>query len=237
MPHPGAIPARLGVPPPWPGAPANAPSGILAAGEAVVLRDDYIVRLIEQLADVLRKLLATLRDEPGRVEAQADETLRALAGIDLGTARVLPLPALLVLLRRGAEVDPARTLIIAEVLRAQAEADAALGLERRARDEQERVARAAALLAELAEEPLAAEVAARLVGYRERQGRLAEAEDALFELLRADPPRAAEIGVPFFGRLQLLSDADLAAGGLPREELEDDLTELQEATNRQNRRP
>jgi hypothetical protein len=194
---------------------------------------------------------------PGRVEAQADETLRALAGIDLGTARVLPLPALLVLLRRGAEVDPARTLIIAEVLRAQAEADAALGLERRARDEQERaaalylealswlsekapaesVARAEALLAELAEEPLAAEVAARLVGYRERQGRLAEAEDALFELLRADPPRAAEIGVPFFGRLQLLSDADLAAGGLPREELEDDLTELQEATNRQNRRP
>ena len=57
--------------------------------------------------------------------------------------------------------------------------------------------------------------------YFERSNDFAQAEDALFRLLEAKPATAEVIsaGLAFYDRLGALSDAELAAGNLPREEL------------------
>lgn len=67
-----------------------------------------------------------------------------------------------------------------------------------------------------------------LMIFHEQTGRFAKAEDALFALLEATPdtPEATAIGVAFYQRLQALPDDVLAAGGLPRVEVEAGLAEL-----------
>jgi hypothetical protein len=214
-----------------------------------VLKSDYMTRLVEQIGLFLGRLLKKLLHSPGSVEAEADEALRTLTGLDLATVRALPPGALMELVRRGTEVDPGRTLAIAEILAVQAEADAATGAAELARTERHRAAalylesfltfrdealaesmgRAEALLARMVDEPLPVEVATRLVRYREREGRFADAENVLFELLRVSPTAAGEVGLAFFRRLQALPDEDLAAGSLPREEVEEGLAELEGA--------
>jgi hypothetical protein len=220
-----------------------------------MLKHDYILRLVQQLAQALRRLLARRNEAPEEVAREADAALGTLAGLDLATVRSLPLPALLALMRQGTEVDPGRTLAIAEILAVQADADASLGDEELARRERERAAalyletflhfrddalapsieRAEMMLAGMVgidDAPLPAEVAVRLVAYRELEGRFADAEDALFELLRHDPGSAAAIGVPFFRRLLSRPDAELEGGGLPRDEVVEGLAELERATER-----
>ncbi len=72
------------------------------------------------------------------------------------------------------------------------------------------------------------ETQARLMQHYERSGQFAKAEDALFAMLEAEPdnPAIADFGVSFYQRLQGQSDARLAAGNLPRPELEAGLAEL-----------
>lgn len=74
-----------------------------------------------------------------------------------------------------------------------------------------------------------------LVQYYEAQGHFGEAEDVLFdwletdaELLKPDDPNAVEAGLAFYGRLQNLTDAELEAGGLSREEVATAVAELSE---------
>jgi hypothetical protein len=69
---------------------------------------------------------------------------------------------------------------------------------------------------------------AALVLYHEQRGEFARAEDSLFRFLDAaeDAPEALAIGRAFYQRLEVLSDEALAAGDLPRAELEAGLAEL-----------
>jgi hypothetical protein len=69
-----------------------------------------------------------------------------------------------------------------------------------------------------------------LMQHYERTGEFAKAEDALFDLLESDPtnPAILDFGISFYERLQCLSDAALAAGNLPRPEIESGLAELRE---------
>jgi hypothetical protein len=69
---------------------------------------------------------------------------------------------------------------------------------------------------------------ATLMLFRERAGRFAKAEDALFALLEsaANGDEAVAVGVAFYERVRLLSDELLAAGNLPRAEVEAGLAGL-----------
>jgi tetratricopeptide (TPR) repeat protein len=62
----------------------------------------------------------------------------------------------------------------------------------------------------------------------EALGRYADAEDALFEAIDADPadPAPVEEGIAFCQRLLALDPERLAAGGLPVEEVKASLAEL-----------
>ena len=72
----------------------------------------------------------------------------------------------------------------------------------------------------LAEARLPAEVLQRLLRYYEARGRLAQAEDVLFDWLDTGDPTACEGGLAFYDRLAAWSDAELARGNLPRAEVE-----------------
>lgn len=64
-----------------------------------------------------------------------------------------------------------------------------------------------------------------LFGYEEKQGRYAEAENALYRLL-GQQELTEEEGHAFYQRLLKRSDEELEAGGLPREEVREGAEEL-----------
>lgn len=67
-----------------------------------------------------------------------------------------------------------------------------------------------------------------LVGFAELAGRFAEAEDALFKVVRliGPDPRIIERGLRFYETLKTLDDARLEAGNLPRDEVEESHLQL-----------
>jgi hypothetical protein len=82
--------------------------------------------------------------------------------------------------------------------------------------------------AALADAPLPAQTQATLLHHYERTGAFAKAEDALFALLDVAPSTpVVQFGIAFYERLRGQSDSALAAGNLPRSELEAGLAELQ----------
>lgn len=75
---------------------------------------------------------------------------------------------------------------------------------------------------------LTAETYHKLLTYYEIMGDYSAAEDVLYEWLDAEPgsSEVVEAGVSFYENLLLQPDETLAAGGLPRDEVEAGLTEL-----------
>lgn len=67
-----------------------------------------------------------------------------------------------------------------------------------------------------------------LLAFAELAGRYAEAEDALFKVVRliGPEPRVIERGLKFYETLKTLDDARLEAGNLPREEVEESHIQL-----------
>jgi len=135
-----------------------------------MLRQDYILRMIQQLAQAVARLTARARTEdPAVVHAELHEAL------------------------------------------AQAED------------------RAEHLLTELETIDLPRDTILRLFRYRAATGRFAEAENALFDLVERDLANSAVIdeGRAFYRRLLDLEAEQLAAGELPRDEVNDGLAELE----------
>lgn len=71
---------------------------------------------------------------------------------------------------------------------------------------------------------------AALMVHYENEGQFAKAEDALYALLDAAPANrdALEIGLGFYSRLEALGDETLAAGDLPRAEVQAGLADLRQ---------
>ena len=85
------------------------------------------------------------------------------------------------------------------------------------------------LAARLKEERLPGRTYAALMLYYEAQASFAPAEDALYALLETEPdsPNGVDIGIAFYERLLARSDAELIAGHLPRQEVEEGLAKIQ----------
>lgn len=69
-------------------------------------------------------------------------------------------------------------------------------------------------------------VARLLFLYQEQGGFYADAEDLLFDLLQNDDPAMLAEGIAFYERLLTKDDTDLRNGNLPRQEVEEGLGEL-----------
>ena len=216
-----------------------------------MIRRDYILRMIEEFIQALARVNALKQDQRWQEAAGAvDEEFQRLIGMGAQAVTRLTETELLARLIRGEPTQAVRerTLILTALLKEAGDLATTqehteesrscylkglhLLLETLAREGvsafPDFVPRVEVFVAALHGSPLPLETQTLLMRHYERSGEFAKAEDALFAALEAEPEKAGlvDFGVSFYERLRGQSDASLAAGNLPRPELEGGLAEL-----------
>ena len=220
-----------------------------------LVQRDYILRIIEQLGEVLSHVLH-LRRGGSLLEARQyiEQSIGRLVGLDMATVTDRTADELADEIRGRLASHQQRQLVSDQIVvlagllhesahvhddagdGAAASADRLKALELYVHvltvDEPGCVPAEAAIdviLSELDDDPPLA-VMQRLVHVYETAGRYDEAEDWLFHLLDASPDDPAVLagGIAFYERLLTLDDATLAAGNLPTDEALASLAELLE---------
>lgn len=212
----------------------------------VAYQRDYILRQVEMAAQMLARILG-LASQGRRDQAIGlfDQAYQPLVGMSGRVVAALTEEQLLTLLTSGSSPDARRVAVAMELLVVEGDLHDQAG---RAADAAARYRRALGLAAYLAghttslpDPALAERLAARagaldlpprqrmdLCRLQEAVGRYADAEDSLFEVIDGDPDDGAAVdqGIAFYQRLLAKEDADLEAGGLPRDEVRAALAEL-----------
>jgi hypothetical protein len=222
-----------------------------------MIRQDYILRMIEQFMQVLSRIRSLKR---GQLWREADDLVDAEFKrlLDAGAEAAVRMSEteLLARLIKGepTQVVHHKTLLLTTLLReagdlalaqkreAQSRAYYLTGvnllLETLARGEGSEfpdfVPKVEAFVQALQDAPLPLNTQARLMQHYERLGEFGKAEDALFAMLEAEPgePRLLDFGIGFYQRLSNQNNAALSAGNLPRDELQTGLAELERRKNR-----
>lgn len=205
-------------------------------------RNDYIMRLIQQLGVALGQIVWRKgRAEYDEAEAIISRTALSLLGVDMTLLRRLSDEGIISLLRRPDTADVGPFIAAAELLAQQGDVDEARGLPDAGYDCRQKAlslfleARLAApevcgdeyrgkidaLTEQLGEYPLPPTIRRKLFAYYEETGEYGRAENVIHHMLEDGDPVAWERGSAFYARLAARSDAELEAGGLPREELEE----------------
>ncbi len=212
-----------------------------------MMRQEYLIGLLRELAQTLaRVLLLKQKGEFDPALEEIDRTLRRLWDLDPGQPASLSVDQLAALCRREEEAVPEKLVALADLLGERADI---YRLQNQVPESQQNLARALGLYLEalscakaivsvellskvdhLIEQAraftLAPEVLRRLFAYFEVRGRLAQAEDTLFDWLETGDPAALSSGLSFYQRLADKDDGWLIRGGLPREEVEEGRREL-----------
>jgi hypothetical protein len=213
-----------------------------------MLKDDYIMRIIEQAAIVLGRVLRMI-DERRFDEAEKDieDALELYAGLDLEAIKRLSAEQLTASLRHREMGGAGELLMLAELIAAEADVVAARGDDDLAYDLRLKAlelhldlvighdlthiptdASIETLTVRLDDYVLPFSIVYKLFTYREKSGRYDSAEDTLYELLDeyVSEQDMAEEGLAFYERLLQKSDYELQSGGLPREEVLNGIEEL-----------
>lgn len=203
-----------------------------------MIRRDYVMRQVQELVQVLARALF-LRTR-GEYDKAIKEIRRALKDLDPETEPdALDAQGWLDLCRKHQDVVGPLMEVVGSLLRERAASLAAAG-----QGVESVHARTAGLtlhldsilrathpvttelltqidddIGALAVESLPAATLSRLACYFEQRGRLAAAEDILFDWLAKGDSDAVVAGRAFYGRLAQLSDERLREGGLSRDEV------------------
>lgn len=216
-----------------------------------MIRRDYLLRQIEEFVAVLAKIAGLTKDQQWQAaSALAAGEFQRLAGMDASEAVRLSGTELLARLIQGepTRVVEAKAFMLATLLKTNGDLLASQGklqesrryylkglhllLETFGRNEITEhpgfVPAVEAFLTGLRDAPLPLETGVMLMRHYEQAGEFAQAEDTLFDLLEAEPANAAllDFGTAFYRRLLGLSNDALAAGNLPRAEVEAGLAEV-----------
>ncbi len=92
-----------------------------------MLQSDYILRLIEQVGTLLRRMLKSRGESPEEALQTAEEALRLTANAEPSLVDALTPESLVTFLAAGGELDAARAVLLARVLEARADAFEATG--------------------------------------------------------------------------------------------------------------
>jgi hypothetical protein len=216
-----------------------------------VIRRDYILRMVEEFFAVLSRLKSlkqaqhwqeaagTLDSEFQRLVGAGPDAIAALSETELMARLIHGEPTLVV---------REKTLMLTALLKEAGDVAAGQGQLEKSRacyvkglnllletlatgevsDYPEFVPRVELFTAELAEAVLPLSTRARLMQHYERNGEFGKAEDALFAMMEFElqNPTLIEFGIAFYERIRNHDDSSLAAGNLPRPELEASLTDL-----------
>ncbi|MFN2164833.1 MAG: DUF6483 family protein [Anaerolineae bacterium] len=219
-----------------------------------MLRDDYIMRLVAQFTRFLTEIIGLRRGGQNTATLTAiDQALQDLLDLDGDAVREMTAGDLVNYLTLGESpiLGRDKCIFLATLLRemghvfeTQKRPADSYHVRQKALDvmlsEQvvggglglpEYAPTVDGLVADLSEYRLPQDTAIRLMRHYEQLGQFARAEDVLFDMLEAQPDDAELIalGTAFYHRLLTVPDALLAAGHLPRDEVEAGLAELQES--------
>jgi len=213
---------------------------------------DYIMRLIEQFFRALAGiLLKKNKQQYTGALSEIASVYQNLLGLDSRQVRSLSYEELIEWLKIGGRFDAEKCLILATLLKEEAEIQELAG---RPMDDglHAETVKAFLLLREalLSDASLGSKTTtdgmrmlarkldpARLTPpqrfalfrYHESAGDFGLAEDRLYELIEAGYPDIRIEALAFYGRLLARSDVELKAGNLPREEAEEGLSKIREA--------
>ena len=211
---------------------------------------DYILRLVEQLAKTVSAVLTLKKTRRfDEAELAISEAAKNLVGLDVKTLLALPVEQIVTLFSPSGSLDAGKCIVVAEILYEHGEIKSLRGeedtayhariralsllLEVSGRESLERIPDAQRYLRQieslteaLSVYPPVPAVQQRLVFHHERQGDFADAEDVLFELVDAGHEDIIAAGIELYQRLLVKSDDELEQGQLPREEVEDGLSQL-----------
>ena len=216
-----------------------------------MIRRDYILRMLAEFFEVLSRIRGL---QKGQLWDQArqltDQEFHRLVGLGAAAVAQLSETELLARVIQGETSLAVRekTLILATLLKEAGEIaagqehyiesrayhlkglDLLLGV--LAREDifefTEFVPRVEAFVQALSDGPLPLATQAMLMQQYERSGAFGKAEDILFSMMEEAPQNASllDFGIAFYQRLRSQSDDALAAGNLPRGELEAALAQL-----------
>jgi hypothetical protein len=214
-----------------------------------MIRQDYIMRMIEQLVRVLAEA-AALKKANKYAEAllTIDQALQELSGFDSKFVNSLPDDALLTMLKTGDALDADKCIIVADLLDIEGDIYEVQGqlqesyyrhlkalnlflaafLSRTQTSLPHHFAQIEPIVEKLESYDLPLETKHRLWLYFEQVGRYAQAEDLLYELIEAEPEPEEMVtqGISFYQRLLQKGNQELITGNLPRTEIEEGLAEL-----------
>jgi len=218
----------------------------LPRGGPKLYQRDYLMRQIEIAGQMLARILGLAKG--GRRDQALglfDQAYQPLLGVSARVVSTLSEEQLLSLLTSGSMPDLRRVATVLELLKAEADLHAGAGNRAAAVPRYRRALALAGFLAArseaLPDAALAADLVERvatlelsvaqrmqLARVLEALGRYADAEDALFEAIDADPddPGPVDSAIAFCQRLLALDPEALAAGGLPLDEVKASLAEL-----------
>jgi len=204
-----------------------------------MIRNDYIMRLIEQFVRILSELISKQKSlTTEQIYTELDKAAINYLSLDLELLNKMTWTELLHFFTHNEERDAARCYIAAEMILTYAY------LNKRHMDIPEPRIKALALYLEaittspelqkseyfnkvndVLEKVSAVEIPEdlKLILFRfyELTNEYGRAENILFELTELAIPDLEKIGIDFYQRLLKLSDQELAAGNLPREEVQE----------------
>jgi tetratricopeptide (TPR) repeat protein len=210
-----------------------------------MFREDYLIRLIRQFGEEWRIIVELLKRRlfPS-AEARIEQAFEQLLGLPRAAIRESTANELIARLRFGEEPALGREKCVVLVSLLKAAGDVAGNkddLEQQANEYHKALLilldtllrdpdyilpdglpTIEELVALLHTETLGMGTRSLLLRYYEQRGAFAKAEDTLFTMLEDAPgsPIVAEVGRAFYTRLQAHSDDALAAGNLPRDEVD-----------------
>lgn len=218
-----------------------------------MFKRDYLMRQFDMMALVIVRMVGLLKEnKPGAALQAIDEELQRLTGFDSHALTHLTGHEIVTgqLVGETTTDTRARRIVLATLLAKAGEVHDLLGSE----DDHYHCTLAALdlmlslpatedpldlpaetptvedLVNTLAEYGLPPDIHLRLFRYYEEIGQYADAEDLLFEIIDAEPDseEVRALGIAFFHRLLAQPDEALAAGNLPRTEVEAGLAEIEE---------
>jgi hypothetical protein len=218
--------------------------------QKVMFKDDYIMRIVNQVGHVLSQIISRL-SQGDRVEAEEiiAGAYEEFVGVTAEQVATLSAEELLLQLGRGDMGGLGKLVMLSELLRAEALLFDAQELETEAYERRLKSlalrleltmghdlqnahldAMIDQLLEELSSYVLPTATVVRVFRYFESSGQFDRAEDVLFELIdeHIADDNMVEEGLAFYERLLRKSDSELRAGNLPRAEVEESFDELWE---------
>jgi hypothetical protein len=213
-----------------------------------MLRKDYIMRMVEQIGRAVAEIVLRRKaKETAEVERLMEQASTEYLGLAFEFLKSQPVGQLKMLFALDGELDVGKCIVAGELfgqaaaqLQGSGDSAQAAAMLMKSQDlyieayrvlpDRERgiyAQKIVAMLERLPDREVSDQARLKFVDVYEAAGKFDSAEDLLFELVEEGVAGALELGLRLYDRLLRRKDEELEQGGLPREEVEQSLRELE----------